>query len=90
MKRLIPILAIILLSGCEVTSSWFVTTTTKVEQWNTTTVTKVNTSTSSYTEVVVDYTEKEIKEYCAPSYYSEQYGQTLYKYFTTKTYVEQK
>jgi hypothetical protein len=54
------------------------------------TVFKITENTAVSTEVALDMSEKEIKEYCAPSYYSEQYGNKMYKYFTTKTYVEQK
>lgn len=89
MKKLLFPLLVLLLTSCEVAEDWLVTTTLKTEQWNTVTVKKINTTTITSTEIILGVSEKQIKEYCAPSYYSEQYGQTLYKYFTTKTYVRQ-
>lgn len=89
MKKLLFPLLLLILTSCEVKNDWLVTTTLKIEQWNTISVKKVNTTTTTSSEVVLDMSEKEIKEYCAPSYYSEQYGTTLYKYFTTKTYIKQ-
>lgn len=89
MKKLLFPLLLLILTSCEVKNDWLVTTTFKIEQWNTISVKKVNTTITTSSEVVLDMSEKEINEYCAPSYYSEQYGTTLYKYFTTKTYIKQ-
>lgn len=88
-KLLFSALMLIVLTSCEPSSDWLVTTTLKTEKWNTTTVTKISTTSTTTTEVVLDMTEKEIEEYCSPSYYSEQFGTTLYKYFTTRTYDKQ-
>lgn len=90
MKKLIPIMLILLLSACETTTTWLVTTTVRVQKWNTTTVTKFYDQSTSSTELITDMSKKEIEEYCQPQYYTEQYGTTLYKYFTTKTYEEAK
>ncbi len=81
---------ILLLSACETTTTWLVTTTVRVQKWNTTTVTKFYDQSTSSTELITDMSKKEIEEYCQPKYYTEQYGTTLYKYFTTKTYEEAK
>ena len=78
------------LSACETTTTWLVTTTVRVQKWNTVTVTKFYDQSTTTTELVTDMSEKEIQEYCQPQYYTEQYGTTLYKYFTTKTYEEAK
>lgn len=79
-----------LLSACETTTTWLVTTTVRLQKWNTVTVTKFYDQSTTTTELVTDMSEKEIQEYCQPQYYTEQYGTTLYKYFTTKTYEEAK
>ena len=78
------------LSACETTTTWLVTTTVRLQKWNTITVTKFYDQSTTTTELVTDMSEKEIQEYCQPQYYTEQYGTTLYKYFTTKTYEEAK
>lgn len=90
MKKLIPIMLLFVLSACETTTTWLVTTTVRVQKWNTVTVTKFYDQSTTTTELVTDMSEKEIQEYCQPQYYTEQYGTTLYKYFTTKTYEEEK
>lgn len=90
MKKLIPIMLLFVLSACETTTTWLVTTTVRVQKWNTVTVTKFYDQSTTTTELVTDMSEKEIQEYCQPQYYTEQYGTTLYKYFTTKTYEEAK
>lgn len=79
-----------LLSACETTTTWLVITTVRLQKWNTVTVTKFYDQSTTTTELVADMSEKEIQEYCQPQYYTEQYGTTLYKYFTTKTYEEAK
>lgn len=79
-----------LLSACETTTTWLVTTTVRLQKWNTVTVTKFYDQSTTTTELVTDMSEKEVQEYCQPQYYTEQYGTTLYKYFTTKTYEEAK
>ncbi|MGL4662065.1 MAG: hypothetical protein ACRCV7_00060 [Culicoidibacterales bacterium] len=76
--------------GCETKQDWEVTTKSETQTWNTTSVKMIRTEISYSKETVLDMSEKEIKEYCQPSYYHEQYGTTLYKHFTTKTYVELK
>ena len=78
------------LSACETTTTWLVTTTVRLQKWNTVTVTKFYDQSTTTTELVTDMSEKEIQEYCQPQYYTEQYGTTLYKYFTNKTYEEAK
>ena len=88
MKKLIPLLLVLFLASCEVAQDWLVTTTITTERWNSVSVTKIDTKTTTSTEIIVGISEKQIKEYCAPKYYSEQYGTIVYKYFTTKTYVE--
>ena len=88
MKKLIPIMLLFVLSACETTTTWLVTTTVRVQKWNTVTVTKFYDQSTTTTELVTDMSEKEIEEYCQPQYYTEQYGTTLYKYFTTRTYEE--
>ena len=90
MKKLIPIMLLFLLSACETTTTWLVITTVRLQKWNTVTVTKFYDQSTTTTELVADMSEKEIQEYCQPQYYTEQYGTTLYKYFTTKTYEEAK
>lgn len=90
MKKLIPIMLLFVLSACETTTTWLVTTTVRLQKWNTVTVTKFYDQSTTTTELVTDMSEKEIQEYCQPQYYTEQYGTTLYKYFTTKTYEEAK
>ena len=90
MKKLIPIMLLFVLSACETTTTWLVTTTVRLQKWNTVTVTKFYDQYTTTTELVADMSEKEIQEYCQPQYYTEQYGTTLYKYFTTKTYEEAK
>jgi len=90
MKKLllIPIL-LLALTSCEVNQDWLVTNTLRIEQWNTVSNIKVRTETRVSTEVVLDMSEKEIKEYCKQGIYTEQYGTTMYKFVTTKTYVKQ-
>jgi len=91
MKKLIYVFIVLALCSCEVAQDWLVTTTVKTEQWSAyPTVFKITETKTVSTEAVLGVSEKQIKEFCAPSYYSEQYGNKLYKYFTTKTYVEQK
>ena len=90
MKKLIPIMLLFVLSACETTTTWLVTTTVRLQKWNTVTVTKFYDQSTTTTELVTDMSEKEVQEYCQPQYYTEQYGTTLYKYFTTKTYEEAK
>jgi hypothetical protein len=91
MKKLIPLFLVLFLASCEVAQDWLVTTTVKTEQWSAyPTVFKITEKSVTTTEAVLGVSEKQIKEYCAPSYYSEQYGNKLYKYFTTRVYVEQK
>jgi len=87
MKKLLLLpLFLLVLTSCEKKQDWLVTTKFTTEQWNTVTVKKVNSNTTTSTEVVLDMSEKEIKEYCQPSFYTEQYGTTLYKFFTEKRY----
>ena len=82
MKKLIPIMLLFVLSACETTTTWLVTTTVRLQKWNTVTVTKFYDQSTTTTELVTDMSEKEIQEYCQPQYYTEQYGTTLYKYFS--------
>jgi len=89
MKKIIPIVCLLFFTACEQAKTWLVTVTTKTERWNAYQAFKIDEKTTSYTEVIVDYSEKEIKEYCKSSFYMETYGSILYKYSTTKTYVEQ-
>jgi hypothetical protein len=87
MRKAIFILGVMLaLLSCEVKQTWLVTTTTETRELNSTTGVLIRAKWDTYTEVMVDYTKKEIEEYCAPSYYSEQFGTKLYQYFTTRTY----
>lgn len=89
MKKLIILLplCLLLLTACEVSRDWSVTVTTKTVQRSTHTGLKIAENTEIYNEVVLDMSEKEIKEYCQPTSYYEVYGSSRYEYYTSKTYV---
>ena len=67
MKKLIPIMLLFLLSACETTTTWLVTTTVRLQKWNTVTVTKFYDQSTTTTELVADMSEKEIQEYYQPT-----------------------
>lgn len=90
MKKLLLLpLLLLMFASCEKKQDWVVITTMTTEQWNTISVTKIRTVVSSTEEIVLDMSEKEIKAYCKPVYYTEQYGTILYKFFNEKTYRAQ-
>ena len=90
MKKLLLLpLFLLMFASCEKKQDWVVITTMTTEQWNTISVTKIRTVVSSTEEIVLDMSEKEIKAYCKPVYYTEQYGNILYKFFNEKTYRAQ-
>ena len=86
-KLLIILLPLLLLTSCEVAQDWKVTVTTEIQQWDIVGHRLVRTEKSTYTEVVLGISEKQIKEYCVQGIYTETYGNTMYKYITSKSYV---
>lgn len=90
MKKLLFLsLMLITLVSCEQKRNWSVTTTNTTEQWNKAQYKRIWTKTVVTSEIVLDMSEKEIKEYCKPSFYQEEIGIYIYKYYTNKTYTEQ-
>jgi len=88
MKKLIIFLPLLLLlTACELKQDWTVTVKMRTVERSVYSGNTISDNTTTYTEKVLDMSEKEIKVYCEPKSYSETYGSSRYTYYTTKTYV---
>ena len=90
MKKLLFLsLMLITLVSCEQKRNWKVETTNITEQWNAREYRIIWTKVNVSSEVVLDMSEKEIKDYCRSSFHQEEIGIYIYKYYTNKKYTEQ-